>query len=61
MYTRLGDEHHIISILYELWNIVQRKQVNTDSTFVVVTNYFSRNQGSLTEVPYSLTGSVRWI
>ena len=41
MYTRLGDEHHIISILYELRNIVQRKQVNTDSAFVVVNNYFS--------------------
>ena len=37
MYTRFGDEHHIISILIELWNIVQRKQVDTDSTFVVVT------------------------
>ena len=40
MYTSVGDEHHIRSILHELLNIVQRKQVNTDSTFVVVTNYF---------------------
>ena len=50
MYTRFNDEHHIISILHELWSIIQRKKVNTDSTFVVGTNYFSRDEGGLTAV-----------